>query len=155
MHLETEFDNLIAQCKQVLLSKNQEYSKEENQFKNFESSAEEAGITVPQTWLVFFKKHFDSIASWCRTQKTHSDEPIGGRIIDAINYLAMLYIWIYQPTKEELLNKIPNVYEITKKCPKCGAPNIFYSNQTDQMCMNGCGTNLTGVAAIFTKEILK
>lgn len=94
--LTKHFNSIMISCKNVLDSKNKEYSKRDNPFENFEATAREAGISVCQAWLVFFKKHIDSISSWCRVEKVFSNETIEGRIIDAINYLVMLYAYIQE-----------------------------------------------------------
>lgn len=60
--------------------------------KNFKASAEEAGITTEQAWIIFAKKHWDAIRSIMRAEKGRTfSEPPRERFADLLNYLKLGY----------------------------------------------------------------
>lgn len=84
------YDEIINKAKKIMFNKNKEYSKDNNVFSNFDDTSHELGITVQQSWGVFFKKHVSSILQHCKSGKVFSNESIDDRICDAINYLIFL-----------------------------------------------------------------
>ena len=88
-----EFRNLLDATYQSLVnltaSKGEEYSRDTDQLANFKRQAEELNATPEKILMVYLNKHLDSIKSFVKTGKVHS-EPIEGRIDDAILYLILL-----------------------------------------------------------------
>ena len=80
---------MIPLCLRILKVKGKSYSGDEDAFKNFKETAKEAGITVEESWLTQYLKHYNAIRSFLNDEYTDS-EPIKLRIADAINYLLML-----------------------------------------------------------------
>ena len=86
---------LFQQCLDLLEKKGKTYSGELNAFCNFERIADELGINRKKVWWIYFRKHFDAINN--HIGGNYNDpEPIEGRIMDAINYLILLYGMIEQ-----------------------------------------------------------
>ena len=80
---------LFTRMTKVMESKGLAYSGEANAFANFQKNADRLGLTKYQVWAVYFEKHHDALCSWL--QGKHTDyEPIHGRILDMMNYLAIL-----------------------------------------------------------------
>ena len=65
-------------------------SGEINRFSNFERIAEELGLHPIEVLWVYATKHKDSISTFIKEKKVHSNEDIIGRIHDLRNYLALL-----------------------------------------------------------------
>ena len=100
---EKDFEVVVEECKEVLITKGREYqsTNEEgtNVFANFERISDSLGINRESVLWVYFSKHRDSISTFIRDlengksveeiEKTLT-EPINGRITDAINYLLLL-----------------------------------------------------------------
>lgn len=96
---KAEFKELLDEQHRILClltsTKGEEYARSDDQLANFKRSAEEAGITPEQVWLVFYNKHADAIKSFIAKPPTKwgavgPSEPIEGRIDDAILYLILL-----------------------------------------------------------------
>ena len=100
------FEEVINNSRDVMFSKNREYSRDTNALDNFDTSSEEAGITPLQAWAVFFRKHLNSILTYVREGKSYSNEDISERITDCINYLVILQALIIR--EKELNNKEPD-----------------------------------------------
>ncbi len=83
-------DTILVLVKRMRDTKGKEYANSEDRFANFNRLAAQLGLTNIQVGWVYTAKHLDSIAQYCRTQKTYSDEPIMGRIVDAIVYLTLI-----------------------------------------------------------------
>lgn len=117
-----EFDNLvgqtIAEVQNKLTTKGREYSGTEDRFANFNKAAADLGLSPQQVWLAYFHKHYCSIISYIKEPKTFSDEPIAGRIVDAIAYLLLLKGII---AEQQALNpgKYIGVSSIKTKYYKC------------------------------------
>ena len=100
---EDNITELLANCKQVLCSKGREYQNtnkdDVNVFANFERASLDIGLSREQILWVYFSKHKDSISKFIKDLRTKDieqieenlSEPIEGRIVDAINYLLLLY----------------------------------------------------------------
>jgi hypothetical protein len=80
-------------------TKGAEYSGSDDKFANFKRLAAMQGLPIESIWLTYCTKHFDSIVSFVKKRnqgKTVAEieaglsEPIEGRILDMINYLAIL-----------------------------------------------------------------
>lgn len=97
---KTEFKEVLDSQHRILClltaTKGEEYSRDDDQLANFKRSANEAGITPEQAWLVFFNKHADAIKHYIKNGAVKGAEPIEGRINDAILYLALFKGLVYE-----------------------------------------------------------
>lgn len=83
----------IEEVNRVRFQAQQEYAETDNVFQNFEETAERLGISREEVLYVFLDKHLRGVARWIRGVKDQRDA-VEGRIIDAINYLIILYAMI-------------------------------------------------------------
>lgn len=97
------FEQMIERERNLLNSKGVEYAGEQDCLANFKD-ADIVGLSSKQKLWVYLSKHMSSIASYIKNGKEYSDEPIEGRIADARNYLALLYMLIHEE-KTTLPNK--------------------------------------------------
>lgn len=93
---EIMHDCLIKEEKKLLKFKGEEYSGESNTFKNFEDVAERLNMHPIHVLMVYYSKHNDSIFNYTKSFEVLSNEDITGRIMDARNYLAMLFAMIHK-----------------------------------------------------------
>ena len=91
---------LLEQVKAMATSKGKEYANGEDRFGNFNLLATRLGLTREQVLWVYLVKHLDGIESFIMTRTIHSNEPIQGRIVDAITYLTIL-AGMLEPSKKE------------------------------------------------------
>jgi len=75
---------------------------EDNAFRNFESTADELGISREKVLWIFVRKHFDGIKAHINGH-TSQRESIHGRIHDARVYLALLDGMIIENEKNDQL----------------------------------------------------
>lgn len=109
-------DEIFSQCKDVLITKGREYQSNVqegvNVFANFERGANLTGVNRETILFVYLSKHYDSISTYIKDQQLQRErkmtEPIDGRIIDAINYLILLYGMVQQK-KRSISAKPPNI----------------------------------------------
>jgi len=80
---------LFDWCLEVLERKGKDYLNGESANSQFKNLSEQLGISVTQVWAVLFSKHITAIMNYVKNGQTES-EPIESRILDAINYLAIL-----------------------------------------------------------------
>lgn len=92
-----EFDEIVRAFRvvedEVLSSKGREYTRGNqgnDRLFNFKRVAEDLDITSLQAVGVYWHKHLDSVFAFIK-EGTRSDEPIETRVVDAINYLYLLY----------------------------------------------------------------
>ena|ERR1700693_3842673 len=71
-------------------TKGKEYAHSGDRFANFNRLSEELGIPNYVIGWIYTKKHLDSIVSYAKEGKIFSNEPIRGRIVDAITYLTLI-----------------------------------------------------------------
>ena len=83
-------DKVLEQCRDIMNSKGVAYSGTDDKFGNFKRIAKKLNLRTEQIWSVYFNKHIDAIDAYIRGEYSDS-EPIEGRIMDAINYLLLLY----------------------------------------------------------------
>jgi hypothetical protein len=83
-------NEVLDSMRALTASKGEEYARSDDQFANFKRSAEEAGVTKFQIWLVFFNKHMDSIKYFVKHGELKSTETLLSRIDDAILYLILM-----------------------------------------------------------------
>ena len=100
---EKIINRLFDDCKDVLCSKGREYQSTQkegvNVFANFERGGADLAMNREELLWVYFSKHRDSISTFIKDLRTKDlaeidasvTEPIEGRIVDAINYLLLLY----------------------------------------------------------------
>ena len=93
---EKTLDVLVDKEFDLLVTKGKEYSGTQDRLANFKNLAIDLGLLPQQILWVYLKKHLDSICSYIREGKTFSTESIQGRIMDARNYLALLYAMIQE-----------------------------------------------------------
>lgn len=90
-----EFDKLQLQLFDDILkiakTKGVEYASSEDRLANFKRLGVELDIPATKIGYIFFKKHLDSICTYLKDGKEHSEESIRGRFLDAINYLTLIY----------------------------------------------------------------
>lgn len=102
MDIETRkkvISNLFKDCNDVLDSKGKSYAGTEDSLANFKRNAERLGLTKYQVWSVYFGKHIDSIFNAVKYNPelpVDNSEGMHGRILDAINYLSILYCLLYE-----------------------------------------------------------
>lgn len=94
-----EFEKMISELKELLFAKGKEYAGDRDALGNFKS-ANDLGVTPLQKLGIFLNKHLASINSYIANGKIYSNEPIEGRISDAINYLFLLRCLIKDLHKE-------------------------------------------------------
>jgi len=112
--IEKELKSLIDKtilpaCKGVLYGKGRAYSgvrKAKDCLANFKRGALLTGLKVEQVCFIYLAKHFDAIASWTRGEYKDDTEGIESRIIDAINYLFLLYAIKIEKDKENKKEKM-------------------------------------------------
>jgi hypothetical protein len=87
-------DELNSESRDILLSKGKAYASNNDTLANFKRIAERFDISKYIVWGVYFNKHIDSINNAILHNPTHpkdESEGLKGRIIDAKNYLDILY----------------------------------------------------------------
>jgi hypothetical protein len=89
------FEELFEKERALLETKGREYSSDQDCLANFKD-CDSVGLDPQQKLWVYLSKHLSSIASYIKNGKEYSDETIEGRIADARNYLALLYMLIQE-----------------------------------------------------------
>jgi hypothetical protein len=90
---EKVFDEVVEMLAKLQKTKGGEYSSPVDCLQNFKNG-EEIGVRPIQKNFIFLDKHYSSIKSYIKLGKELSDEPIEGRILDAMNYLFLMYCLI-------------------------------------------------------------
>jgi hypothetical protein len=93
--LQENIEQLTEKVTQMLAAKGPEYQHGENVFSNFETNANDLGLSRYQIWSVYFSKHVKSIINAIKNNpdnpgKAKLSEEYQGRIVDAIAYLHLL-----------------------------------------------------------------
>ena len=88
-----EHEDLIAESVDLLKAKNKDYSTNGDPLAGFKKIAKDLNISPFQVWAVFASKHWSALTSFAANGKVES-EPIKGRILDMINYCALLHLLI-------------------------------------------------------------
>ena len=92
-------DELLENCKEVLIHKGIAYSGEIDANSNFKRNAKLLGVTKYQVLAVYLNKHLDGIINAIKANPDFPEEKtegMYGRITDAINYLTILYSLIVE-----------------------------------------------------------
>ena len=97
---KAEFDSMVKELEDLLVNKGREYAGDHDALGNFKS-ANDIGVTANQKLWIFLDKHLSSIRSYIKHGQVFSNEPIEGRINDAINYLFLLRCLIAEQKKKE------------------------------------------------------
>jgi hypothetical protein len=110
----------------VMKAKGMEYSRgEEDVNSNFKRAGQDIGLTPIKILYVYLKKHLDSIAYYVKTGQTKSNEPIQGRIGDAIDYLLILASLIEEESAEAPAS--PEFQDATTEQWRVGQPPMYES----------------------------
>jgi hypothetical protein len=91
---KTIIEELNAEGLTLIESKGRAYAGDGDSLANFKRNAERLGLTKYQIWATYFNKHIDSINSAIQQNPNNpvdKTEGLKGRIIDAKNYLDILY----------------------------------------------------------------
>jgi len=101
---QAAFNELCSQldkiCENIVYYKRPEYTERSGDvLLNFKKTAEECGLTPYQVLYVFMRKHWASIAQFCKDPNYKQSEDISMRIADSINYHKLLYGLIIELTQ--------------------------------------------------------
>ena len=88
--LETLYDDLTSKARKIFKAKNSDYSTGHDALDGFKVPAFDMDIDPIKAWYVFASKHWSAIRRYCVHGYIES-EPIEGRLVDIINYAALLY----------------------------------------------------------------
>lgn len=94
------FDKMIDEETDLLYKKGLEYAGDTDSLGNFKD-CDDIGIDPKQKLWIFLSKHLSSIKSYIKNGTEYSTESIEGRINDARNYLALLYMLIQEEKAEK------------------------------------------------------
>jgi hypothetical protein len=94
-----EFDTMVKELEDLLTNKGKEYAGDFDALGNFKNG-HDIGVTPNQKLWIFLDKHLSSIRSYIKHGQVFSNEPIEGRISDAINYLFLLRCLIAEKKKQ-------------------------------------------------------
>jgi hypothetical protein len=90
-------ENLREICDKVMDDKRPEYTqRSEDVLFNFKLQARQIDLTQEKVLHVFLQKHMSAIAEYC-SGNYRSEERIETRIVDALNYLTLLYAMHVEP----------------------------------------------------------
>jgi hypothetical protein len=96
------FEKVVAELRDLQTNKGREYASDEDSLNNFKRG-DEIGVEPLQLAWIFTNKHLSSVKSFIKHGKEFSSEPIEGRILDAMNYLFLIYCLVQERKKETLL----------------------------------------------------
>lgn len=95
-----EFESMTEDLKDLLTNKGREYAGDYDALGNFKTGGD-IGVTPNQKLWIFLDKHLSSVKSYIKHGKEFSNEPIEGRINDAINYLFLLRCLIVEEKERQ------------------------------------------------------
>jgi len=113
-----EINGLLAGCMALLTGKGKAYSGEEDANSNFKRNATLLGMTKYQVLAIYLNKHLDGINNAIKLNPEFPEDPtegMKGRIMDAINYLAILHTLIVEDN--EILHNSLQTRELVKATP--------------------------------------
>lgn len=87
--------DILEECKKTLTAGSSEYAGDSDKLANFKDAAKLLGTTPEEVAFIYFYKHATGIARYCRDKKPQRDS-IKGRVVDAINYLILIYAVLYE-----------------------------------------------------------
>ncbi len=85
---------LFAKCLEVMWKKGKDYGQEDDCLSNFKEAAKLLGRTKYEVWAVYFIKGLVAIINGIKKSPYGpqvESEPLEQRIVDAINYLVILW----------------------------------------------------------------
>lgn len=88
--LERNFKEALA----ITIAKNKDYADIDSPFKNFELSAQVAGLPVAKGMLIRIMDKMTRISNLLEREAVVKDEKIDDTITDAINYLNILKVYL-------------------------------------------------------------
>jgi hypothetical protein len=97
---QAEFDKMVEELKDLLFNKGKEYAGDTDALGNFKTGLD-IGVSPLQKLYIFLDKHLSSIKSYVKHGQVFSNEPIEGRISDAINYLFLLRCLIVEKKRQQ------------------------------------------------------
>lgn len=83
--------HLYDQRWRLMIEKNDSYASNVDCLFNFDEAGRALGKTPEEILAVYFHKQISSILTYCRDPKAYISEGIESRIMDAANYLDLLY----------------------------------------------------------------
>lgn len=110
-----ETEEFFKQCIETMNKKGAEYSGTNDKFANFKRLAVKYSVPIEEIWGIYFSKHIDSIDTFIKKRRAgysikqieqNLSEPISGRIMDAINYLAIFKGIIDEAREQETLSQL-------------------------------------------------
>lgn len=97
-------EDLLKEAASTAYAKGKAYSGEDDSLANFKRNAERLGATKYQILAIYLNKHLDSIMNAIKENPefpVDSTEGMRGRIIDAVNYLTILWSLIQEDIWEK------------------------------------------------------
>lgn len=88
-------EELFKNCVAILHSKGRDYNPDNESLKGVRDVAREAGITPQQVLWVYLRKHISAVHQYTKTGNV-SSEGIVSRLMDVINYAALMYVLFVQ-----------------------------------------------------------
>lgn len=85
---------LFSERLQLQIDKGKSYAGDGDALDNFKRNAKLTGMSKFQVWLIYFLKHIDAIINAIKDNPQmpqDQTEGLKGRIVDAENYLDLLY----------------------------------------------------------------
>lgn len=97
-------DKFFEECKKIMLKKGPDYTVNGQAFKDCDETADDIGCSPLAVLWIGFRKHLAAVKNFIKYGKVES-EPIDGRLMDAANYLSLMYAKIeYARTHGEQLS---------------------------------------------------
>lgn len=88
---DPDIEDLFSACRELLLVKGHDYTAgSPDRLANFKSAANVLGVSPEKILGVYLWKHLSAIFTYIDKGQLES-EPIESRIVDSVNYLALLY----------------------------------------------------------------
>lgn len=111
-----------------------EYSLGGGIFGNFERIANELSLTREKVLLVFLAKHLDGIRSWKLGHKSQR-EPVYGRFLDAIVYVAIFMLMRIKEETEEAcdLERLCGTIELVGMQSRRSMLDVFCSSSVSNL----------------------
>lgn len=103
------YEEIFHEIRDIRANAQKDYARNSDRpFANFERIAERVGLSRERVWSIYFEKHIDAIHAWIDGADS-SREPIEGRILDALNYLLLLWGMAAERRAQEGEEDFPDV----------------------------------------------
>jgi len=89
-----QLERTFKECLAISVAKNADYADKDNPFKNFELSAQVANLPVAKGMMIRLMDKMTRISNLLERENVVKDEKIDDTIIDAINYLNILKVYL-------------------------------------------------------------